>query len=97
MAHHIDWKKLVREHTKPWKDHLMARKCQYCGSHRPGMQPLRLDGKRGFWHLECFEKARLEARDRIREERKILSGSWDDLKCWPDKAAWIRRARKLEK
>jgi hypothetical protein len=43
----------------PWaKLHPMARKCAYCGTQRPGMQPLRLDGKRGYWHLECYEKAR---------------------------------------
>jgi hypothetical protein len=50
---------------KPWdKPHPMARKCRYCGSQRPGMLPLRLwrDGKseRGYWHMECFKKARAE-------------------------------------
>lgn len=50
---------------KPWdKPHSMARKCQYCGSQKPGMQPLRLqiNGKtvRGYWHLKCFDKARKE-------------------------------------
>jgi hypothetical protein len=46
---------------KPWdKPHPMARKCAYCGSQKPGMQPLRLNGKRGYWHLKCFEKAKEE-------------------------------------
>ena len=51
---------------KPWAKPIeMARKCSYCGSQKPGMQPLRLylkDGtsKRGYWHLKCFEKAKEE-------------------------------------
>ena len=52
--------------AKPWdKPNPMARKCQYCKSQRPGMQPLTLylDGKaiRGYWHLKCFEKAKARA------------------------------------
>lgn len=48
---------------KPWdKPQPMARKCQWCKSQKPGMQPLRLqlaDGtiKRGYWHLACYAKA----------------------------------------
>jgi hypothetical protein len=41
-----------------WKIHPMARTCKECGSQRPGMQPLRLNGVRGYWHIECFAKAR---------------------------------------
>lgn len=50
--------------AKPWdKPNPMARKCDYCKSQRPGMQPLRLkmpDGtiKRAYWHLKCFDKVR---------------------------------------
>lgn len=50
--------------VKPWdKPNTMARKCDYCKSQKPGMQPLRLkmpDGtiKRAYWHLKCFEKVR---------------------------------------
>ena len=50
--------------SQPWnKQHDMARKCSYCGSQKPGMQPLTLYHKhgtkqRGYWHLKCFEKAR---------------------------------------
>jgi hypothetical protein len=49
--------------TKPWdKPHPMARKCQYCGSQKPGMQPLTIviDDRpvRGYWHLKCFNKAK---------------------------------------
>lgn len=48
----------------PWdKPNDMARKCAYCGSQKPGMQPLRLNGKRGYWHLKCFEKARKEEKE----------------------------------
>jgi hypothetical protein len=45
----------------PWKSHPMARQCHYekCPDKtKPGMQPLRLNGKRAFWHLKCFEKER---------------------------------------
>ena len=50
---------------KPWdKPNVIARKCYYCGSQKPGMQPLTLytNGKafRGYWHLKCFDKARKE-------------------------------------
>lgn len=49
----------------PWsKPHMMARKCQYCKSQKPGMQPLTLfiNGKPkcGYWHLKCFELAKKE-------------------------------------
>lgn len=50
--------------TAPWKYSKMARTCAYCGSQRPGAQPLTLyvDGKakRGYWHIECFAKARAQ-------------------------------------
>lgn len=45
-----------------FKPHAMGRTCKYCGSQRHGAQPLRLNGERGFWHIECFEKARKETR-----------------------------------
>jgi len=52
----------VSRSKAPWKPHKNARTCRYCGSQRPGMQPLRLwrDGKveHGYWHLQCFAKAR---------------------------------------
>jgi hypothetical protein len=53
---------------QPWKAHPMARRCEYCGSYKPGVQPLSLivDGKvkRGYWHLKCFEKAKQEVQEK---------------------------------
>lgn len=49
---------------KPWKASPHARTCAYAGCRdplKPGMQPLRLNGVRGYWHLKCFEIARRDA------------------------------------
>lgn len=48
-----------------WQSHPMARTCKWCGSQRPGMQPLRLNGERGYWHLKCFDAAKKEGRNLI--------------------------------
>ena len=47
---------------QPWRPHPRARTCEYCKSQKPGMQPLRLNGKRGYWHLKCFELARAKCK-----------------------------------
>lgn len=51
-------KKFERWALKPAANGLNARTCEWCGSQKPGAQPLRLDGKRGYWHINCFELAR---------------------------------------
>ncbi len=58
--------------SKPWdKPISMARKCAFCGSQKPGMQPLTLVVKdkhlkcvaiRGYWHVpKCWEAAKKAA------------------------------------
>jgi len=53
-----------------WKPHPMGRTCKWCHSQRPGMQPLRLNGERGYWHLKCFEAAKKAAK---KEGRNLIS------------------------
>lgn len=65
--------------SKPWaKPHTNARKCKGCGSQRPGMQPLRLNNERGYWHIECFEKARSKPKTRPIEPKDVARAVMGD-------------------